>query len=471
MGGAPAGFPRASSRSPGRGDGFPPPGDRPFPSALPWVLLVATLTAIPVVALFAPTPNRAPSPSLSEGAHELAAAAHSLALGAGPATGLPLACTPSVSNTLRCGSTFSSTARGGATNSTPIWVGITPALNRSPTVRESASLAYDPALKEVVLFGGQTDGRIPLGETWTYVNATWTELQTGNSTPPARWGAGFVFDDEQVPGLLLLFGGRNATHFFNDTWEFSATGWRALPPSLSPGPRAFPALGFDERAQEAVLFGGTRAGLAPQSVLVLADTWVFRAGTWTNVTLSQATSPPAARGASFAVDAGAGGLLLHGGNGALRCSPTAGTWRFNAGSWSNVTANFGGAQPPATFGGAWLNDSADHQFLAFGGFGNWAGTGCGANNVTWSLHNGTWTNLTTSAGNAPSPRLFSATTFDGLDGYTLLFGGNLSGSGIDSSETFAFSARPVNGSTNHGSSNNSTAALTALLQATPADGV
>jgi PKD repeat protein len=471
MGGVLARTPRAFPRSPGRGGGLPLPGHRPFPQNYAWVVFIAGIAAVPAIALFAPAATSAPGGSPDVGARELAAAAHSLLLGAGPAAGAPVTCTPSVGAGFRCGSGPDPLIRSGANNSTPVWVDITPHLNLSPTARESSAIAYAPSLREVVLFGGLTDGRIALGDTWTYFNGTWTALPLANVTPAPRWGAGFVYDDEQVPGSLLLVGGRNATQFFNDTWEFGATGWRPIHSTVTPSPRAFAAIGFDEIAKEVILFGGTRMSLIPPGLVVLSDTWVFRAGVWTNISLNQLNNPPPTRNSGFAPDLGAGGLLLHGGNGLLRCSPASSTWRFYAGSWTNVSAGFGGAQPPSTFGGLWVNDTADHQLLAFGGLGSWSGVGCRVNNATWGLDAQTWTNLSSRSGNAPSPELSAAATFDGADGYVFLFGGNLSGSGVDSAQTWGYSAQPINWSGSHGSSNNSTAQLTALLQATPADGV
>ncbi|MCI4344673.1 MAG: PKD domain-containing protein, partial [Thermoplasmata archaeon] len=169
--------------------------------------------------------------------------------------------------------------------------------------------------------------------------------------------------------------------------------------------------------------------------------------------------------------AGAGGLLLYGGNGAAACSPTAAAWRFHTDGWTNVTLQLGGAFAPTTYGGVWINDTADREFLAFGGVTSLGGAFCRTTNETWTLQTGNWTNLTGSLTTAPSPRSAVAAAFDGADNYTLLFGGNLSGSGVDSPQSWAFSASPFNWSGSHGSSNNSTAKLTALLQATPADGV
>ncbi|HLG92667.1 MAG TPA: hypothetical protein VKY15_06770, partial [Acidimicrobiales bacterium] len=54
----------------------------------------------------------------------------------------------------------------------------------SPPVRDGASMAYDPAIGKVVLFGGENPSF--LGDTWTY-DGTWAQ-QFPATSPPARGG-------------------------------------------------------------------------------------------------------------------------------------------------------------------------------------------------------------------------------------------------------------------------------------------
>jgi PKD repeat protein len=433
---------------------------------------VATLAAIPAISLVSAAPAAPGIAADHTGAAELAAAARSLLGGAGPAGGQALRCTPSPGGgSLSCGALPATLPRPTANQSGPVWTDLTSHLNLSPSARESAAMAYDPNLGKVVLFGGLTDHRIALGDTWTYLNGSWSQFNSANETPAPRWGAGLVFDDEMAPGSLLLVDGRNATAFFNDTWSFDASGWHRLPTAAAPSPRAFAAFGFDEVTKVAVLFGGVAPAPGAPSGVPLSDTWEFYGGSWSNVTALEHFGPAPTRSAGFAPDDGAGGLLLYGGSGRASCSPTASVWRFNFNAWTNVTSTFGGAPAPTSSGGVWLNDTADQELLAFGGVSGLGGGVCRTTNVTWALQAHNWTNLTGGLAHAPSPRSGVAATFDGADNYSLLFGGNLSGSGLDSPQSWAFSARPFNWSGQQGSSNNSTAQLTALLQATPADGV
>jgi hypothetical protein len=64
------------------------------------------------------------------------------------------------------------------------WTQQTPA--ESPAVRQSASMAYDPAIGKVVLFGGvnSNGGEAEVFEdTWTYDGTTWTEQSPATSPP------------------------------------------------------------------------------------------------------------------------------------------------------------------------------------------------------------------------------------------------------------------------------------------------
>jgi hypothetical protein len=71
----------------------------------------------------------------------------------------------------------------------------------------------------VVLFGG-TARHGPLGDTWTWDGSTWTK-QAPATSPPAREFASMAYDP--ATGNLVLFGGDNAgPRSFNDTWTWGS---------------------------------------------------------------------------------------------------------------------------------------------------------------------------------------------------------------------------------------------------------
>src|ERR1700722_7006027 len=82
------------------------------------------------------------------------------------------------------------TATAGAVTPTSTWNEQSPAT--SPPDLEGASMAYDPATGDVLLFGGSgSDGLSD--ETWTWDGSTWTE-QSPADMPPAETGASMAYD-------------------------------------------------------------------------------------------------------------------------------------------------------------------------------------------------------------------------------------------------------------------------------------
>ena len=88
----------------------------------------------------------------------------------------------------------------------------------SPSARGTASIAYDPYLGEVVLFGGSSlyATEQGLNDTWTWNGVNWTQRNPLNR-PPARWCAALDFNAPSK-GLLLFGGEGNNDVFLNDTW-------------------------------------------------------------------------------------------------------------------------------------------------------------------------------------------------------------------------------------------------------------
>ncbi len=92
-----------------------------------------------------------------------------------------------------------------------------------PTYREDASTVYDPALQEVLLFGGTTFSG-DANDTWAFTGGTWLSLST-TSAPPVRQGAAIGLDPSG--SAPVLFGGVGPAAYLNDTWVFE------VPPGAS----------------------------------------------------------------------------------------------------------------------------------------------------------------------------------------------------------------------------------------------
>jgi hypothetical protein len=162
---------------------------------------------------------------------------------------------------------FGGSGDSGLLNDTWTWDGTTwteqyPAT--SPPARDVASMAYDPATGNVVLFGGY--GGSPLNDTWTWDGTTWTE-QTPATFPSARAYASIDYDP--ASGDMVLFGGDSYSGPLNDTWTWDGTTWTEQTPATSPSARYVASMAYDPATGNMVLFGGLgNSGF-------LNDTWTY----------------------------------------------------------------------------------------------------------------------------------------------------------------------------------------------------
>lgn len=158
----------------------------------------------------------------------------------------------------------------------------------SPTARYGHRLAYDPARRVVVLFGGYCGTGCALGDTWEFDGAagTWTQ-RTPAVSPPARYSFGMCHDEQRR--RIVLFGGRLLSARGNDTWEWDGTAgtWTQRSPSAPlPAARSAHALAFDAARGRAVLFGGFTG-------VWNNETWEWDGAAWLQ---RSPANPPAGRG-------------------------------------------------------------------------------------------------------------------------------------------------------------------------------
>ncbi len=289
----------------------------------------------------------------------------------------------------------------------------------SPSARFGASMAYDPATGDMVLFGGEnSSGTGVTDDTWTWNGTTWTELSPTTS-PPARDEATMAYDP--ATGNMVLFGGYDGSSLVNDTWTWDGTTWTELSPTTSPPARDLASMAYDPATADMVLFGGQgSSGL-------LDDTWTWDGTTWSE--LSPAASPPARAGASMAYDPTTGDMVLFG---ALNNSGVLGdTWTWDGTTWSELSP---AASPPARYDATMAYDPATADMVLFGG-----------NNSSYSELNDTWTwNGTTwaeqSPATSPPARLVASMAYDPATGNMVLFGGGNSSGYLNDTWTYGPSA-------------------------------
>ncbi|MCI4321500.1 MAG: kelch motif-containing protein [Thermoplasmata archaeon] len=210
----------------------------------------------------------------------------------------------------------------------------------SPSARWGAALAYDASDRYVVLFGGRSIQGGLLSDTWTFSAGTWTNVT--NSTvgaPPGRANASIAYDP--AVSAVVMFGGRSPTSLFNDTWEYHSARWTSVgasvpTPTNTPSHRSGASLAFLSSANALVLFGGT--GFQFGTYSPLSDTWLFQTTGWQSIVPPHM---PTARAMAALAPLPNGTILLYGGVGAG--GPVADTWLFDGADWKNVSTSVGAA--------------------------------------------------------------------------------------------------------------------------------
>ena len=276
---------------------------------------------------------------------------------------------------------FSGWATGGGTllSDTWVWNGInwtqeSPAT--SPAARGYASMVYDAALGQVVLFGG-VGNTAPgsngfFNDTWVWNGTNWTE-ESPTTSPSGREYSAMAY---YAPGnLVVLFAGDNSTGVLDDTWTWDGTNWTLRTPATSPPARLAASMVYDAVEGQVVLFGGDGDG-----GVRLADTWVLDGSGWTQ---ESPTTSPSGRGSSaVAYDALLGQVVLFGGanSGGL----LADTWVWNGTNWIQENP---AASPSARWASAMAYDAAQGQVILFGG-SNSTSSPVNALGDTWAYSQG-----------------------------------------------------------------------------------
>jgi hypothetical protein len=280
-------------------------------------------------------------------------------------------------------------------------------------------MAYDAADRYVLVVTGNSSSTGPWTpgsrvDTWTFSAGTWTKLSLGAS-PPNRLHGALAYDAKD--GFVVLFGGETftggaGTHFLGDTWSYLHGTWTNLTPNVTnaPSPREGSSMVWDAADQYDLMFGGS--GVSGNVSGNLSQSWSFVGGAWT----SHASASGPQNQAALAYDSHDGYVLSFGG-GYTAGGNSNETWEYLAGAWKNLTSSVHGAPSPRADPMA-SDDPVLGGILLFGGY---IGPGYTWANDSWSYANGTWTLL--SAASGPSPRYLGQMAFDAADNTTILFGG------------------------------------------------
>ncbi len=274
-----------------------------------------------------------------------------------------------------------------------------------PPPLEYASAVYDSDNGTVVLFGGvETNGDLS-DTTWVWAHSDWTAYSASQiQAPPAREMASMAFDPELHK--LILFGGQGAGgQLLDDTWAWNGASWYQLTagPDDIPSPRQAAGLAYD-RNGSLVLFGGTgyQSTAAVQTsggpAGSTASPGPEAGGTAETVgpALAAGTAPGSgSSGASGAGSSGAGAAGAAGGTGAPATTSGASATRAASGVGDAATA--GGLLPAARPAGG-RGGTVSSQVL---------GSGAGSSRTPARKPTGT---ARSGAGRAVSPAVTPATS-------------------------------------------------------------
>jgi hypothetical protein len=226
-----------------------------------------------------------------------------------------------------------------------------------------------------------------------------------------RWSSGvgpspryepMLVDDPAEQGVLLFGGSSIVTSaILNDTWLFRAGTWTELcsgtsaPPrcATSPSPRVASEMAYDPARSAVVLFSGAKSFNDPD------DTWLFVNGSWENVTTGRA--PPPGDSLPAATDANGTVVIV------VTTSHGAETWEFGASGWLEVSTNttpaVGDLQP------MWYDANLHADVLWDQASG------------TWEFSGSRWTPLPESVEPPTSGGLPEGAAFDSSFGYGFVY--------------------------------------------------
>lgn len=231
--------------------------------------------------------------------------------------------------------------------------------SHKPPARRTAGMAYDPAHRVVVLYGGlvadPAEGHAS-GDTWTWDGTDWTAANETTGPPDPREGPVLVTAGDRV----VLFGGHNFNvDYRGDAWAWDGKTWHRIDQDPRPQGRGDAAAVWNPTQSSLFVFGGTglnaAAGPGAQGS-PLGDAWSLSGSLWQRVS---APGPPALAFANALWDGGQNSAVVLMG---INCpKPSGEAWAWDGHAWSTKATGV----PPRW--GAAVGQSAKGKALLFGG--------------------------------------------------------------------------------------------------------
>jgi hypothetical protein len=299
----------------------------------------------------------------------------------------------------------------------PVWASV-PASGASPSGRNMPSMTRDPSRDRMIVVGGW-DGSSDLNDVWALPLATgqaWEQLAPLGTPPAPREGHTTIYDP--VRDRMILFGGVGGGHAFNDVWGLSFSGaptWTLLTPLGTPpnGRRGHSAI-YDPVRDRMLVFGGVDASG------YYNDVWALSlAGTPTWARLAPTGAPPSQRYSQSAIhDPLRDRMVIFGGD-----PINNDTWALSLGTSPPKWVQLLPANPPVVrYGHTAIYDPARDRMVIFGG----KGPGVDYRNDVWALPLASataWTDLAPTGTALPVGRLLGGAIYDAWRDRMVVFGG------------------------------------------------
>ena len=296
---------------------------------------------------------------------------------------------------------------------------VPPAEASNPSYRSNGEMVFVATVGRPMLFGGITppfiqgernNVRAFLDETWFWTGRRW--IQDFAPAPPGRATFEMVWDanDEQV----ILFGGVTTDNtLLADTWEYSEGAWSQIATPNAPSARRLHGMAYDPLRDRVVLFGGS------DLTNNLTDTWEFDGTTWIRIS----ESGPDVRNPELVWDGARHELLMIG----LKADSATVMYRLVDGVWEAIVPE---DLPECVSLTSMVWQEHNGNVLLFGGacFNGVAST------KTWEWDGTNWIEITTTG--SPGFLFGHAMAYDAAREQTILQGGT--SGGLDRSTTWSY---------------------------------
>lgn len=245
------------------------------------------------------------------------------------------------------------------------WEEVTPVSSPSPRIVHA--MAYDTDNQQVILFGGR-DASDFTNDTWSYntIDRTWEELTSSpfvSGCPTIPTSNLIVYDTWKKQFLHFGLLDETCSEAQTRVYNVGSKSWSVLPTDDSPQPRQLAAMVYVPDTQQVVLFGGkTETGLNN-------ETWIFDTSTDSWQQINTSPSPTPRLGHAMVYDEANKQVILFGGETSLVDPFTRSdeTWAYDV--VNNIWSQLSPADSPSPRSKhAMVYDSANSQILMFGGF-------------------------------------------------------------------------------------------------------